>query len=388
MDMDYDSGFTIDDYPRLGRVFLPLSQEIMINGKLMDPWNDANVLVQKREFFHRYKYLYENAAIILALFLNSSYNSHINKSIYDRCGIVLKKKEKHALYKDNFEIIDYLEEFVLGDTHFKFTRLFDLVEEIKDKKDVFSRIKNEYSFEDNNIGFSKYDLAFKAVLDLVRNHVFAQNQDKTLYYKKGNKAYERVLVNGRLFDEKVAHITSSEINHKISTLDCYYRVLSYSNCTPGSHVFNYVGFSYEFPTVNKSFVIYNPFLGAFTKYGKFNRIIDRTIFTDEERKDMYFELHDELPKTFSSCSSKCPTFKIEEEDVFFYENKFNYICTFCGSVHDIAIPNKGRLSKLGDRIKERSLDDESMKKKLNLLSELVTIDGYETYKELIKRKDK
>ena len=33
MDMDYDSGFTIDDYPRLGRVFLPLSQEIMINGK-------------------------------------------------------------------------------------------------------------------------------------------------------------------------------------------------------------------------------------------------------------------------------------------------------------------------------------------------------------------
>lgn len=388
MDMDYDSGFTIDDYPRLGRVFLPLSLEIMIDGKLMDPWNDANVLVQKREFFNRYKYLYENAAIILALFLNSSYSYRINKEIYDKCGIMLNKKEKHALYKDNFEIIDYLEEFVLGDTHLKFTRLFDLVEEIKDKKDVFSRIKKEYSFEDKNIGFSKYDLAFKTVLDLVRSHVFAQDPDKTLYYKKGNKAYERVTVNGRLFDESTVRITKSEINHKISTLDCFYQILSYSNDILESHVFTNTGFSYEFPTVNKSFVIYNPFLGAFTKHGKFNRIIDRTIFTEDEKRDMYFTLHDELPKTFSSCSSSCPTFKIEEEDVFFYEDKFNYICPGCGNVCDIDIPNKGRLSKLGDRIRDRALDSKTMDKKLKLLSELVTIDGYETYKELIKKKDK
>jgi len=388
MDMDYDSGFKIDEYPGFGVFYLPRSQEIMINGKLMDPWDLENVREQKEEFFCRYKYLYENAGLILGLFLNSSWNSHINKEIYERCGILLKKKEKHLLYKDDFGIIDYLEEFILGDTHFKYTRLFDLVEEIKDKKDVFSSIKEEYSFAQPNIGFSKYDIVFKTVLDLVRSHVDAQNQDKTIYYKKGTKAYERLTVGGRLYDESIAHITNSEINHKIATLACYYDMLSYSNSSLGSHLFTYVGFSHEFPIVDKSFVIYNPFLGAFTNYGKFNKIIDRTIFSDKERREMYFNFHDELPRMFSSCSGECPSFKIEEEDVFYYENKFNYICPYCGSVRDVNIPNTGRLSKLRERIMSHSLDDETMKKKLKLLSELVTIDGYETYKELIKKKDK
>ena len=169
-------------------------------------------------------------------------------------------------------------------------------------------------------------------------------------------------------------------------LDCFYQILSYSNDILESHVFTNTGFSYEFPTVNKSFVIYNPFLGAFTKHGKFNRIIDRTIFTEDEKRDMYFTLHDELPKTFSSCSSSCPTFKIEEEDVFFYEDKFNYICPGCGNVCDIDISKKGRQMKLRNRIIERSLDNDTMKRKLMLLSELVSIDGYDTYKELIKKK--
>ena len=84
MDMEFDS-FKIDEYPSLGRVFLPLSQEIMIDGKLMDPWNDANVLMQKKEFFSRYKYLYENAAIIIALFSLVSRHSH-NQQVPVQCG--------------------------------------------------------------------------------------------------------------------------------------------------------------------------------------------------------------------------------------------------------------------------------------------------------------
>ena len=385
MDMEFDS-FKIDEYPGLGRVFLPLSQEIMIDGKLMDPWNDANVLMQKKEFFSRYKYLYENAAIILALFLNSSCNSFINNEIFEKCGIRLNKKEKHDLYKDKFSVIDYLEEFVLGNTHFKYTRLFDLVEEIKDKKDVFKRIKEEYSFLDINIGFSKYDIVFKVVLDLVQSHVDAQKHNQTVYYKKGTKAYERITVDGRLFDESVAHITNSEIRHKKSALESYYQMLTYSNGEQSSYLITNTGFSHSFPNVDKSFVIYSPFLGAFTKHGKFNKVIDRKIFAEKEMRDMYFSLHDELPRKLSSCMNNCPSIRILEEDVFYYEDKFSYICPCCGSVCDIDISKNDRQMKLRDRIMERSLDNDTMKRKLSLLSELVNIDGYDKYKELTKKK--
>lgn len=386
MDMEFGS-FTIDDYPERSKSpFISLSQKVMINGELTDPWNKENVMKQKEEFLSRYKYLYENASLILALYLSDSSNSIINKEIETKCGIKLSKKERYSLFKNDFSVIDYLEELLLGETSLEYTHLYYLIEDVKERNDVFERIKEEYSFNEPNIGFSKYDMAFKTVLDLVESHVRAQNQNRTLYYKKGNKAFERITVGGRLFDESVAHITSFEISHKLSTLDSYYYMLSYSNESPASYLFTYAGFSHDFPDVNRSFVIYNPFLGAFTKYGNLSRQIDRNVFDDNDRKKMYFDLHDELPITFSNCSDDCISFSIKEEDIFYYEDKFNIICPCCGKVQEVKIPNYKGTCKVKERIMHRYKDEESMRRKIELLGELVAIDGYDKYKELIKKK--
>ena len=78
-----------------------------------------NVTEQKETLIERYLFLYQNSPLILAYILSQGINSSVSKTITKRCGITIDGfKNKNDIIVDknnNIDILELLEDFLLGD---------------------------------------------------------------------------------------------------------------------------------------------------------------------------------------------------------------------------------------------------------------------------------
>lgn len=338
----------------------------------------------KQELISRYKYIYENAAYILAPFMyqQTKKYSKANKNYsYTSNDFLIYLKELPN------ELLLDLESFLLSDIPLNQSKLYIKLEEEKKNQEFLSKVKTGLSLLEK--ANSKY-LLFKIKLDSwqvftkVRNFINEQSSDLK------NK-------------EK-----------KLNALDEYFRINRYSNdgklwtsgyCINFKDMSNISSFSAVMPKNEKKSKRNKNDIGL--KKGTFVNFISNqqnhyddnfSILTEQEKQNIYLLYHDELPWNLEkTCeleeeyvfhmvdtrltrpepTKPCgETFYVNEEEIFVDSNDTMYryyqLCPHCGFI--VNIPKEILSSGIKKRIEERCLKDPNLFKNMYLYSQLFSID--------------
>lgn len=349
-----------------------------------------NVSEQKDVLMERYLFLYQNSPLILAYILSIGVSSSLSKAITNRSGITIDsidkwpKVKKNAIKVDektNIDILEVLEEYLLGDGSYAEYLLSSLCNRLK-SQDIFLNVKKDFDLEKGNIGIGKYDNCMKTVLDIVHTFISSQEENKTSVYI--------VSYNG-LYD-KEEMINKETISDKLEALDRYYDILAFRNTKENNFKFNDSdkGLGIKF-NVSRCLVNHGLFIGAFCSQRSIGSWWQNRYYLDEDKKrDLYFKLHDEFPWDFKvKClrnGNDCRTeFSLREEDIIYHKNDFKCMCPCCGSLINVTIPNLCHKDKIMNRIRRRFKDDRQLNRKLSIISELSSIGGLDLAKEKIKK---
>lgn len=339
----------------------------------------------KQELVKRYKYLYENASFILAPYMykqtqeeleatNKEYNLNSKElSIYLRLNI---------FEQSNKNIISMFEEFLLSDIKMEDSRLYKFVESNRNNKEYLEKVKTGLSLlEEKNSKESH----FKTILSI------------------GN-ILEKV---GRYLDEQSGDLDNKK--DKLLVIDEYYRILRYANngkiYKSGRNLTldeSWGGIIIEKrrePLRDKDDigVVKNKFITTITKtpYYEYNY----SIFTEEEKQEIYLQYHDELPHDLTikcsleeeyietlidsrlkrpdntACCNK--EFYINETEIFINPDdtlyRYYQLCPHCGYI--VNIPKEILSDGIKKRIEERCSKDNNLFRKMFLYSELFSLDS-------------
>lgn len=342
-----------------------------------------NVTEQKDVLSERYLFLYQNSPLILSYILSQGINSSLAKAIIKRSGISIEsidKCQKIKVSKDaDIDILELLEDFLLGDGTYPEYLLSSFCKELN-RQDIFLSVKNDFDLEKGNIGIGKFDSCMKTILDIVHSFVSSQEDNKTdVYIAAYNGVYSK--------DIKVS---KEDISDKLEALDRYYDILAYRNTKENNFKFNDKGLGIKL-NVNRSLVNHGLFIGAFCSQRSIGSWWHNRYYLDEDKKrDIYFDLHDELPWNLSvKClinGNGCRmSFSLVEEDIIFHENDYKCICPCCGNLINVYIPEFSRKEKIMSRIKQRFKNDEDLNRKLSIISELSSIGGLDIVKQKVKK---
>lgn len=344
-----------------------------------------NLNEQKDVLAKRYFFLYQNSPLILAYILSQEISSSLAKSITKRSGITIDSlKDKNDIKvdeKNNIDIFEVLEDFLLGDGSYPEYLLSSLCKKIK-SQDIFLNVKKDFDLENGNIGIGKFDNCIKTVLDIVHSFISSQEEDKTNVY---------IISYNGLYD-KEEKIIKESISDKLEALDRYYDILAFRNTKENNFKFNDSdkGLGINF-NINRCLVNHGLFIGAFCSQRSIGSWWQNRYYLDEDKKrEIYFELHDEFPWNFrTKClrnGNGCHTeFSLIEEDIIYHQNAFKCICPCCGSLVSVSIPNHCQKEKIKNRIRRRFKDDEHLNRKLSIISELSSIGGLDLAKEKVKK---
>ena len=344
-----------------------------------------NVTEQKETLIERYLFLYQNSPLILAYILSQGINSSVSKTITKRCGITIDGfKNKNDIKVDknnNIDILELLEDFLLGDGTYPEYLLSSFCKELN-RQDIFLSVKNDFDLEKGNIGIGKFDSCMKTILDIVHSFISSQEDKKTdVYIAAYNGLYAK--------NEK---IIKEDISDKLEALDRYYDILAYRNTKENNFKFddNDKGLGINL-NVSRSLVNHSLFIGAFCSQRSIGSWWHNRYYLDEDKKrDIYFDLHDELPWNLSvKClinGNGCRmSFSLVEEDIIFHKNDYKCICPCCGNLLSVYIPKFSRKEKIMSRIKQRFKNDEDLNRKLAIISELSSIGGLDIVKQKVKK---
>lgn len=292
--------------------------------------NNYNIENVKEELIKRYKYLYENSIILLAPLMNINENLKVELKISD-------------------DMIIMVEEFLLSDQKMKETKLYNFTEENKNNKEYLE----------------------KAAEGLL----LADQENKEEMYNKFNLNIKTILIALKLYIKKQYDDTR---NNKLIVLNEYMNIANYRD-------YESICSSYtERLLINDEINSNNSFIDSVINLQKKNNII----LTIEEKEQIYLKYHDELPwnlKTICSLGNdgyKRPEhtkpcekiFFVKEEDIFINkeDNKFYYLCPYCGYIVTIDddILSKG----IKERIEKRCNNEPFLFRKMELYSELKQLE--------------
>lgn len=347
----------------------------------------------KEEFIKRYKYIYENVVFIFVAYmyeLSKSDNEQKNLMSLDRNEYSIR--EKRFIYFDEFsnDFLNKIEDLLLTNKFLEETELYNYLEQIKNNK-KFLQLTEEL---------------LKLIED--RNQRLRINWHLTPW-----KLYDQVRIH---ISRQSGSLTNKE--DKLIALDEYFRLCRYENndriYTSGYELNkkDVEGInSYE--PVNKPIILdpIRPVRDVGTKANPFIKYLydirnhyqdNFSILTEDEKKSIYAELHQVLPWDFElKCELQiipqfirpdntepcAATFIIKEDNIFVRPNddiyKYFYLCPKCGYM--INIPNEIIPMGMQKRIDERCSCDEYLYRKMELKSELRSLE-YKTYnKDKVKK---
>lgn len=293
--------------------------------------NNYNIENVKEELIKRYKYLYENSIIILA-------------------PLMKKNKDLKVELKISDEMIIMFEEFLLSDQKMEETKLYNLTEENKNNKEYLEKAAEGLLLavqENKEEMYNKFNLNIKTILKALKS-----------YIKKQNDATR---------------------NNELIVLNEYMNIANHRD-------YESICSSYtERLLINDEINSNNSFIDSVINLKKKNNII----LTIEEKDKIYLQYHDELPWDLKmKCSmnendeykrpehtTPCEKiFYVKEEEIFVSENdnKFYYLCPYCGY---IVTMDDNILSKvIKERIEKRCDNEPFLFRKMELYSELKQLE--------------
>ncbi|MBQ3021613.1 MAG: hypothetical protein IJD92_05280 [Bacilli bacterium] len=346
----------------------------------------------KQEIINRYKYIYENADLILAPYMceetPEEFKISKEKYGYDKPLINLKIN-----YQDNINKL--FEEFLLSEKPFKETELYKYIERKRFDRKYLEKVKKGIELvQKANEGknpIMHIKLNFWGVLGSVERYIDEQSGDLN------NK------------------------NNKIKVLDEYFRLGRYKNngkiYTSGVKLDLHDCDSLIIPKKTKEpkrdkndvGIKKNAFINVIANAPRYE--YNSSIFTEREKQEIYLEYHDELPhdleincaieeeyiKTMIETRLKRPentkpcgdNFIIRENEIFVNPDdklyRYYQICPNCGFI--VNIPKEILSYGLKKRIEDRCNKDDKLFRKMYLYSELFSLDKNSTkdQKKLLKK---
>lgn len=341
----------------------------------------------KQELVKRYRYLYQNAYFILAPYMYEQNENEYKKMIREFANVHGREILSRPLIYLNIlrsDIVNSLfEEFLLSDKTMEESKLYQLIENNRDNKEYIEKVKIglELVEKDNkniNCEILKSTLDLGKILEKVTEYLEEQSGD--LKNKK----------------------------RKLRVIDEYYRIYRYKNngkiYTSGRNLNLHDVSSIIVPRHEKILlrdkkdigVESNIFIETITSipYNEDNY----SIFTENEKQEIYLYYHDELPCDLEiACAIEedyiqstietrlyrpentepCgETFIIKEEEIFVNPNynlyRYYQMCPHCGYM--VNIPKEILSNGIKQRIEDRCSKDDKLFRKMFLYSELFSLD--------------
>ena len=352
----------------------------------------------KQEMINRYRYLYENAYLILAPYMHEQseeeYQETIDRQKKEYGEALISQAMIHLNIKTLDSINSIFEEFLLSNKNIEDTELYKFVESKKFDKEYLEQVKKGLSLveKENSIrDYFKMDLTIWKILNSTYDYVSEQSGDLK------NK------------------------ENKLNVLDEYYRIARYQNdgkiYTSGRNLNLHDASSIIIPLIKREpfrdkkdiGITNNPFITAITKAPYYED--NWSIFTENEKQQIYLQYHDELPcdleiaceleeeyiKTMietrlyrpentESCGAN---FIVKEEEIFVNPDdklyRYYQLCPHCGFI--VNIPKEILSDGIKQRIEERCSKDDKLFRKMFLYSELYSLDKTSTegQKKLLKK---
>lgn len=332
----------------------------------------------KAEIIKRYKYLYENAEFFLAPFVLEETQEAFQKRV--------EQYNSDSLYPTIYMEIEpifyeVIEEFLFSEDPMEKTILYLLSEDLKTDENHMSLVNEGIKLIEKKNRNQKY---FKEVLDI-----------NNLLHK-----YRRYL------EEQSGDLENKK--NKLRILDEYFRLYRYQN--NGKVYKSGKELSIEdYPSVSVALDIRKPSRSKNDTGLESNKFIEavvnalryeynRSIFTEEEKAEVYMCYHDELPyEIYKTCELEeeyIPTmiesrlqrpentepcnelFRIDENEIFVNPNdklyRYYQLCPHCGYI--VNIPKEILSEGIKQRIEERCQKDPNLFRKYYLYSELFALD--------------
>lgn len=356
----------------------------------------------KKELVKRYKYLYEFAYLILAPYMyeetEEEYKERVERNL-KKYGNELVNRPLIYLNINRLDNINQLfEEFLLSDKPMEETKLYQMVESKRNDKEYLDKVKQglalvEKENKNRNIEFLKESVDIWNILNKVCDYI----------------------------DEQSGDLKNKE--RKLYVLDQYYRILRYKNdgkiYTSGRKLNLHDCSSLSIPLYERKPSRDKSDIGI-TKNSFITTIANApyyednwSIFTENEKQQIYLQYHDELPYDLEiTCeleeekkgeirlirpnnTEPCNKhFYIKEEEIFcnpmsynpiMYFDKYYQLCPHCGYI--VRIPNEILSYEIKKRIEERNKQDRNLFRKMYLYSELFSLDKQSTkgQKKLLKK---
>lgn len=348
----------------------------------------------KQELINRYKYLYENSSFILAPFVYEETKEELEEFLKKYPIIETRKPAIYIKLSYAYEKAPLFEEFLLSSKKIEDTTLYKMIESKRNDKEYLEKVKHglllvEKENQRNKTGFEflKVKLSVIKILNVVGDYI--ENQSGDLINKK----------------------------RKLHVLDEYYRIYRYNNngktYTSGRELNINDCDSLSIPLYAKKTsrdkldigIIKNSFI---TTIDNAPRNEDNwSIFTENEKQQIYLQYHDELPWDLeinchlekSNSDNKFDVrlarpdntnpcnqyFKIKETEIFCkpieysqiaYKYEYYQLCPHCGYI--VRIPKEILSCGIKKRIEDRCSKDRYLFRKMYLYSELFSLSKNST----------
>ena len=353
----------------------------------------------KKELVNRYKYLYENAYLVLAPYMHEQ-----SVEEYQRMVDEYKKRYDIDSFKSpliylKISIYDSIngmfEEFLLSDLNINDTKLYKFIESKREDKEYLEKVKAglELVKKDNN---RKSDM-FKEKLDI---------------WRVLQLTYDYIV-------EQSGDLKNKE--NKLKVIDEYCKICRYRNdgkiYTSGRNLNLHDVDSLVIPTSKRApfrdkmdiGIANNSFIRAICNIQRYKE--NSSIFTEDEKQEIYLQYHDELPwnllmvckleeeyiktrietrlcrpENTEPCLGK---FMVDENEIFINPDdrlyRYYQVCPHCGYI--VNIPKEILSDGIKKRIEDRCSKDDKLFRKMYLYSELFSLDNKSVYgqKKLLKK---
>jgi len=358
---------------------------------------DENIFRHKNSLIIRYNYLYKYASFVLAQILHEHKKDFrgLCEDITIVTGICIDDDiyfDRNYVYNNqNLSIFHLVEEFLFSDKYSEDTELYKLIENIKiSTPSVYDSVRRDFLLNDKNVGVNKKDIAMQVLLELMRSHIFNQDYNTTRIVRKVDNDYER-FIDLSFLPFVRENVTSIVKGYKQAALEQYLNICCYRNLGFGAKKVNNLLVNFQLPVIReKSLVGNNEFLKAIWD-------LDGKLTLDEIRH-IYFKTHIEIPwDTKTNCLERkdkinrvegikpCgSTIYLKEDNIFYRDESFFMICPKCGYM--INVDGLIESKDIRRRIEFKYWGDKFILRKQDILSELVSIDGMDKAKSLVKER--
>ena len=332
----------------------------------------------KEEIIKRYKYLYENSEFILAPFLMEETQEQFQKRV-EKYNLV----DSYPMISLDIDRVFYevIEEFLFSEDPMERTILYLLNEDLKTDKDHLELVKEGMLLLEKKNNSRKY---LKENLDI----------------------YNLLQRYGRYLEEQSGDLDNKR--NKLRVLDEYFRLYRYKNNGKVYKSGKELSIQ-DYPSISMALELREPSRSKNDIGMTNNKFIETvvnapyyeynwSIFTEEEKAEVYMCYHDELPygmhkiceleeeyiKTMIDSRLQRPDntepcgemFRIDENEIFINpdDNLYRYyqVCPNCGYL--VNIPKEVLPDEVKQRIEERCAQDPNLFRKNYLYSELFVLD--------------